>query len=290
MKKHLLFLLIFIGNICYSYAQQTRTIQPSIMVIPRAAEGEDIRTIIDSRPEIRVAISSVKQGFDTRGYTTKDFETLLKALLRDEATTADNKSEFRNRIFQNAGTDIIVEVDFMLNKSSSGNSVRIVLEGNQTDSGNSLSSKICESNKFYTEDIGKLSNLSIKSCIEGFLETMNEKFLGMVENGKQIKIDIGFDPDSQWSMNSSVPTKDDKLKYVLEDWLYDAAYKNYAQITTVTDTKMIVEEFRYPLRDPKTNRNSTPRTVEKTIDRFFGRLGIPVQIDNRNSTLYVTIK
>ncbi|RMB58007.1 hypothetical protein EAX61_10335 [Dokdonia sinensis] len=283
-------IVLFLMTAMTAFAQETRTIQPSVMVIPRASEGEDLRTIIDARPEIRVAISSVKQGFDARGYDTKDFETLLKALLRDEAVTQDNQSEFRNRIFQNAGTDIVVEIDFMLNKSSSGNSVRIVLEANETDSGNSLSSKICESNKFYTEDIGKLSDMAIKSCIEPFLETMNEKFDGIVKDGKRVKIDFSFDQDSEWTMNSNVPSKNDKLKYILEDWLYEEAYKNYAQITTVTDTKMVVEEFRYPLRDPKTNKNNTPRTVERTIDRFFGRLDIPVQIDNKNSTLYVTIK
>ncbi len=289
MKIKLLIVLLFTSiNIIYS--QEVRTIQPSIMVIPRAAEGQDLRTIIDENPDIRVAISTVTEGFRERDYITKDFVALLKGLLKDEVVTSENQTEFRNRIFQNAGTDIVVEIDFSLVKSNTGNLARIILNGNETDSGNALSTKVCESGKRYTEDVGGLSKIAVQNCLDDFLDTMNKAFTQIVEDGKSVKIDISFSEDSRYTMNSTVSSKDDeRLKYLIEDWLDENAYKNYVKITSTTDTKIAVEDFRYPLRDDR-NRNNTPRNIQRNLDRFFGSINIPVQIDYSNNTLYVTIK
>lgn len=289
MKGRFILLIFFISVV--TFGQEIRTVQPSIMIIPYTKQGEDIRTKIENDYNLRVAISTVKQGFDSRGYTTKDFETLLKALLRDEAVSSENQTDFKNRIFQNAGTDIIVELDTEFFQSGSGNSFRIILQGNETDSGNSLSSKNCESGKFYTTDIAKLADKAIINCINPFLETMNEKFGEIVENGKSVKIEFGFSHDSSWSMSRNVPSKGDELKYVIEDWLNESAYKNYVIISTVTETQLKVEEYRYPLRDPNTNRNNTPRIIERKINTFLKSIGIPSFETNSNrSTIYVTIK
>jgi len=286
--KSLAFIFFIIS--CELFAQEVRTIQPSIMVIPRAKEGQDLRTLIDESHDMRVAISEVQQGFNDRDYTTKDFVTLLKALLRDEAVTSDNQTEFRNRIFQNAGTDIIVEVDFSLNKSTSGNLVRIILSGNETDSGNALSNKTCESGRFYTDDVGNLSKRAIQSCIDEFLETMNNKFSLIVEDGKSVKIEFGFHQNSNLNMNSLIDSKNDRLKYLIEDWLTQNAYKNYVKISSTTNTKIAVEDFRYPLKNEKTNMNNTPSSVQRDIDRFLMSLNVNATIDYSNNTLYITIE
>ena len=143
--------------------QRGKKINPSIMVLPRTTEGEDLRTIMDEQPAVRVGISSIKQYLDDRDYTSLDFETLLKATIRDEAITRENQSDFKDRIFRNIPSDIIIEIDMMEQESGSGNMVRLILEANVTDNGQSMGSLICESNRFYTEDIGALTDAALKS-------------------------------------------------------------------------------------------------------------------------------
>lgn len=288
MKGRFILLIFFVSFV--TFGQEVRTIQPSIMIIPYTKQGEDIRTKIQNDFNIRTAISTVTEGFKARAYDTKDFETLLKALLRDEAVMSENQTDFRDRIFQNAGTDIIVELDTEYFQSGSGNSFKIILRGNDVHSGTSYSSINCESGKYYTTDIAKLADKAVTNCINPFLDMMNEKFGEIVENGKSVKIIFEFSQDSDWSMSRTVPSKNEKLKYVIEDWLNESAFKNYVVISTVTDTQLMVEEFRYPLRDPKTNQNNTPRTVERKIETFLESINIPFKSDNNRSTIYVTIK
>ena len=124
----LLGILYCIPYLSFGQTEEVERVQPSIIVLPRTKQGEDLRTIMDTRPEIRIGISRVKQGFDDRGYTTLDFETLLKSIIVDKTATSDSQSEFKNRIFRNIAADIIVEIDLQPYFTDSGNSVDIVLE------------------------------------------------------------------------------------------------------------------------------------------------------------------
>jgi hypothetical protein len=54
-------------------AGEPRTIQPSIMVIPFARENQDMRKVLESDINLRVAVTKVKEGFDKRGFSTVDF-------------------------------------------------------------------------------------------------------------------------------------------------------------------------------------------------------------------------
>ena len=45
-----------------------------------------------------------------------------------------------------------------------------------------------DSNKFYTDDIGKLATKAIESCAEDFLNTMQMKFTDIVETVNPFKL------------------------------------------------------------------------------------------------------
>jgi len=294
------FALVTTDGLSQKDCDKVNTIQFSVMVLPRTVQGEDLRTIMDEQPEIRVAISKVKERFDRRGFTTLDFETYLKALIRDETATKDNQTEFKNRVFRNIGSDIIVELDIIPDNHSSGNLVRVILEGNVTDNGQSLASLTCESNRFRTTDttalIGSALRKGVKDeennsteCIEVFLDTVDEKWKAMWDVGKSVKMEFSLSDDAGIGMDDEVPGQGEKLKYLIEDWLEETSFGNYYVVTVVTATKLLVEDYRYPVRDPKNCTNMTPRKIERKLDRFFDKIDVPVKFDNSRGTIYITI-
>ncbi|MDC6366666.1 MULTISPECIES: DUF6175 family protein [Flavobacteriaceae] len=302
--KILLFCIVSFATTLQINAQkdchEVNTVQPSIMVLPRTVKGEDLRTIMDEQPEIRVAISKVKQAFDNRGYTTLDFETTLKALIRDETVTKDSQTEFKNRIFRNIPADIVVEIDVIISKimvrGKENHRATLILEANVTDNGNSMASVPIEGNLFYTPDkillIGsalKKENDNNELLLDEFLRKMNEKWAEMREKGKTVKMEFSLSEDAGITMDDDVPSKGEKLKYVIEDWLEETAYKNYYAITFVTAAKLMVEDYRYPVRDPKNCSNMTARKIERKLDRFFDKIDIPVKFNNSRGTIYITI-
>ncbi|PWL38104.1 hypothetical protein DKG77_07370 [Flagellimonas aquimarina] len=276
--------------------EEVNTIQPSIMVLPRTVKGEDLRTIMDEQPEVRVAISKVKQAFDDREYTTLDFETTLKARMRDEVVTKETQTEFKNRIFRNIPSDIIVEIDVIISNLDQGNRATIILEANVTDNGNSMASVPIEGNMYYTPDkillIGaalKKKNDNNELLLDEFLRKMNEKWAEIREKGKTVKMEFSLSEDANITMDDDVPSENTKLKYLIEDWLEKTAYKNYYVVTFVTETKLMVEEYRYPVRDPKNCTNMTARKIERKLDRFFDKIDLPVKFDNSRGTIYINI-
>lgn len=274
-----------------SFSQTTvNTIQPSIMVIPFAKEGEDIRTLIEDDVNKRIAITKVKEGFDERGFNTIDFRAKLKAVLSSQAVEMESQTSLKQQIIEMSGADIYVEVEVDAQTTSSGTSVRLILSAYDAFSAQSLSNKVGESGKFYTEDIGKLTSKAVENCIEPFLNTMNEKFGAIVENGRTVVVSIGFEQNSEFSMDKEVGEDELPLSDALELWFEENSYKNYYHIQGATATKLVLDDVRIPLKDPKTGNNYRATKFALKLYLYIKKeLGLACKKDVNGTTIYIRI-
>ena len=265
-------------------------VQPKIMVIPYAKEGENLRTVLDDDFEKRQVISAIKEAFDARGFTTVDFVAKLKQVKESNAINMGNQSDFKTQILQNSGADIYVEAEVHVDKSSNGNQVRIILQAYEISTGNSLANTNCSSDKWFTEDIGKLSNKALDKCLTNFLNTMQTKFDDIVENGKSVVVEIRFDQGSASTMSS--PMGPDKLPLSdnIEAWMEKAAYKNTYHIEVTTDLMMKFDDVRVPLLDQATGKNYNTNKFALEIYKYLQGLGLSVGKDTKSSTIIMTIK
>lgn len=269
---------------------QVVTVQPKIMVIPFTREGEDLRTVLENDENKRISIAKVKEGFDSRGFTTVDFVARLKAAKDNNIFTSENQTDIKSQIVQMSGADVYVQTEVIAEKSQSGNSVKIILSAYEVSTGNSLSNKVGDSGKFYTDDFNKLASKAVESCVEGFLNVMQTKFSDMVINGRSVIVDISFDAASQYKMSSEMGPDGLPLSDQIEMWMEQNAYKNYYHIQGATDLKMIFDEVRIPLKDQATGLNYNPNRFALELFRFFKGLGLQPVKDIKNSTIYITLK
>lgn len=269
---------------------QVLTVQPKIMVIPFTKEGEDLRTILEADANKRIAITKIKEGFDTRGFTTVDFVAKLKAAKDNNVFTSENQSDIKTQIIQMSGADIYVQAEVIIEKGQAGNSVKLILTACEASTGNSLSNKIGESNKFYTEDFNKLASKAVENCIEDFLNVMQNKFTDIVNNGKSVIIDFSISPDSQTKMSTEVGADKLPLSDQLELWMEKNAFKNNYHIQGTTELKMIFDDVKIPLRDQATGNNYNPNKFALEIFKFFRTLGLQTGKDIKGSTIHITIK
>jgi len=268
---------------------QVVTVQPKIMVIPYTKEGEDLRTILEQDENKRIAITKIKEGFDSRGFTTVDFVARLKAAKDNNVFTSDNQTDIKTMIVEMSGADVYVQAEVIVEKGQSGNSVKLILTAYEISTGNSLANKIGESGRFYTDDFNKLSSKAVESCVEDFLNVIQSKFTDIVNNGKSIMVDISFDPGSNYKMSSEVgdglPLSDQ-----IELWMEENAFKNNYHIQGTTDVRMIFDDVRIPLKDQSTGNNYNTNRFGLEMYRFFQKLGISIGRDIKGNTLYITIK
>ncbi|MCR4966049.1 MAG: DUF6175 family protein [Bacteroidales bacterium] len=272
------------------YGNNVQTVQPKIMVIPYTKEGEDLRTILEEDVNKRIAITKIKEAFDNRGYTTVDFTAKLKAVNADAVFSMDNKTDFKSQIIQSSGADVYVEAEVNVTFSESGNQVTLILTGYEISTGNSLSNKIGESGKFYTNDIGKLASKAVENCAEDFLNTLQYKFTDIVNNGRSISVYFGFDQNSQYLMSSEVGNQGLLLSDEIELWMEEHAFKNNYHIQGTTDNQMIFDDVRIPLKDPTTGNNYNTNKFALEIFKFMRSLGLTIGRDIKGSTIYITVK
>lgn len=281
---------IFAQNTATNSSGQVQTVQPKIMVIPYTKEGEDIRTILEADVNRRIAITKIKEAFDSKGFTTVDFTAKLKAAKDNNVFTSDNQTDIKTQVIQMSGADIYVQAEVNVQKGQSGTSVTLILTAYEASTGNSLSNKIGESGKFFTDDVGKLASKAVESVAEDFLNVMQTKFTDIVNNGKSVIIDISFDAGTDKTMSSEIGSSGLPLSDQLEEWMGKNAYKNNYHIQGTTDLKMIFDDVRIPLKDQATGNNYNPNKFALEIFKFLKSIGLEVKKDVKLSTIYITIK
>ncbi len=289
LSSFIILFLCFLGSAAAN-AQAVATVQPKIMVIPYTKSGEDLRTVLEEDVNKRVTLTKIREGFDSRGFTTVDFVARLKAVSQNTAFTMNNQSDLKSQLIETSGADIYVEAEMSTLLSSSGNSVSVILTAYDVSTGASLANAVGESGKFYTDDIGKLASRAVEQCAEDFLNTIQMKFTDIVEDGRSVIIYFGFDQDSEYSMSSEIGNNGLQLSDELELWMDEHSYKNNYHIQGTTDRQMIFDDVRIPLKDPDTGNNYNTNKFTLEIFKFLRSLGLQIQRDVKGTTIYITIK
>lgn len=287
MKRNILFLLSLLFS---SFVlAQVNTVQPSIMVVPFVPEGSDIRKSLDVSNDKRQVIAQISGAFADKGFATKDFYANFKSVSNNAAFEDDSQTDLKSQIIASSGADIFVEADISINRQSDGNSVRVVLKACEASTAKVLASKISDSGRFYTTDIGKLGAKAVEKAMEGFLATMQQSFNDIVVNGRSIVVNVSFNETSDYDTTSEVGDSGDELRDVLEEWMEKNSYKNYYHIQGTTTKKMIFDDIRIPLKDENGN-NYNINKFSRSLANFFKSLGMSVDRDLNGGTLYIKVR
>lgn len=285
-NKFLILLSVLITSLA---SAQVNKVQPTIMVIPFVPEGADIRKSLDVSSEKRQIIAQISGAFADMGYPPKDYYANFKAVSQNAAFEEDTQTDLKSLIIQNSGADIFVEADISLNHQSDGNSVRIALKAYEASTAKILASKIGDSGRFYTTDIGKLGTKAIDKAKDEFLATMQRSFDDISINGRSIVVNISFDEASTFDTTTEVGSGDE-LRDVIEEWMEQNSFKNYYHIQGTTAKKMIFDDVRIPLKDPATGNNYNINKFSRSLSNFFKSMGMPAERNLNGGTLYIKIK
>lgn len=261
--------------------------QPKIMVVPYVTEGVDIRNSIEGDPNIRLVLSKIREAFDRRSYTTVDFESKLKAQSANNALAQNAQKDLKSMIIQGSGADIYVEVEYIFNESSSGNSVKIIMKACDVSTGAALASKDAFSGQFYTNDIGRLAGAAVEKVSDEFLSVIQSKFDDIVINGRSIAVDFTVDENSSVTLQQEIDGTE--LADLITDWMASHSFQNNYHVQGATDLELIFDDVRIPLKDA-TGRNYNIQMFDRELRQYLRQLGLKVTHTTKNNTLVITFK
>lgn len=267
---------------------EVTTVQPTIMVIPYVKKGEDVTDLIQGNANKRIALSVVKSGFDSRDFTTYNYEEVVRNLDIKDILDSDNQSSLEQEIVKNSPSDIVVKVDYIETKDKDGNMVEILLEAVDSFTGQSLANARGRSRVMRSDKFTILSEQATESCIEGFLNSLNNKFGLMLEKGRSVELNFVLAADTEYNMDSRIGEKPTPMKFVIRKWLREVAFKGYYHIKGGTQTSLSVDDFRIPVKDENGNNYQIDQ-FEEAVFFFFDDLGLSVSTTFRGSSLDITI-
>ena len=300
-KKIILFffLLNFTGISLFAQNAATYTggqvyqIQPTIIVIPYKTQGQKYRSLLEDPTtgfQKRIAISRVKEAFDSRGFTTYDFEAELKKGETAGAFSGSAQTDEKDVIVKNSGADIFVTVDINVGNGQTGTDVKIILQAYESATGRSLTNKDASSGKFYTDDIPKLAGKAIDYMKVDFLNVLQSKFTDIVNNGRSVYVEFVLAQGATFNFQSEVGTDGDLLSESIVDWMGKNAYKNYAKKGGSTALKIIYDDVRIPLKDQETGMNYEVESFGRLIRKYLKSINVVGTVEYPRGQIIVTIK
>ena len=284
MKKLLLFLILS----CSFFKVFSQNINlPKIMVIPFTKDGEDLRTILDDDINTRIAIAKVKEGFDSRGFTTVDFVGKLKSAKDNQVFTMDNQTDIKAKILELSGSDVYIVTETSTKSDETGSSATIIINGYETATGNSVANKVSNSGKFQTNDIEKLVSKAVEKSMDEFTFMVSDKFNQITKNGRSVLVDFGFSENAVINMTTEIDKTGLALSDLLEDWISKNSFNGSYHIQGTTNQKMIFDEVKIPLKDKNSN-NYTSTKFALDIFKYLKSLNLDVSKEIKGGTIYIT--
>ncbi len=272
-----------------SYAQETVTAQPTIMVIPFAREGVTLRSVYENNELTRIAITKVKEGFDQRGVNTIDLRAKLKQTNLNEALQEGQQHETKDDVIAVSGADIYVEVDASSNPSKTGNSAYVILTAFDAFSGESFANKTASSPKIYTDNYEKLIEKAVEAEIDNLLNTIQEKFNDVHLNGRTITVHVGIEEGSELSLDSEFNDEGDYVSEMIENWVSDHAFNGTYHIQGATSNKITFDQVKVPLFDEE-GKNYRISAFANAFRKYMRANGISVKqtIQGNNVVFVIT--
>ena len=264
-------------------------VQPTVMVIPFAKEGEQLRKVYeqDDQLNLRIAVTKVKEALDYEGIETIDFRAKIKQLQMDKQMTRDNQATIKQKVIELSGADIYVEVETAVIEDVDGSSVSVTANAFDAFSGQVLATGVGSTKKYYTFNFERLTQKAVSIFIKEFTESIRYKFGKIIEEGRTIVVNIGFDENAEIEMDSEM---DDGSLFseMLEAWFEKKAFHGYFHIQGITASKMILDEVRIPVKDDN-GRNYRITKFAGKLRNFLKKQGLEVTRDVVGTKIYITI-
>jgi hypothetical protein len=284
---------------------QDNAVQPKIMVIPYVKEGEDLRTVLESDFNKREVIAKVKNSFDQRGFTTKDFVATLKEAKDAKIFNINTQTDVRSALVEFSGADIYVEVEYSIVKTDRGAIAKVILNGHDAATGNGYANITCDSRERYGADDGTLINVAVSTpaptvgddkskrnqvpCLEDFLNILQARFTEMVQKGRPVKVDFSVAADAARNFNSKIKTAGDKLlSDIIDDYLGENSVKGNYHLQGTSPVRLFYDEVRIPVVD-KNGRNFRLNKFGQYLTEFLASKGVNATRSIKNGGIFVTI-
>lgn len=207
--------------------------------------------------ELRPVVSKVGELLTGYGYSLKDCEMELKAIA--QRTAEDNMTMSKTSgaslvespldiLKRRTKSDIIIQVDWHVNRENSGKSITYTLEAFDsytskriaTSTGTGLPS---------SDPVPVLLEKAVKEHIVDFDKQMDMYYHDLVKNGREIILTVRC--WDSWENDLETEFAGEELTDCIQDWMSDNTVEGVFNLTDASESFLQFEQVRIPFYDEK---------------------------------------
>ncbi len=289
-----IFLIYFIlFKSLFIYCQDTTinsTIKPKIIVIPKTPAGVTIKEFYENNLNVQIAISKINEALLKKGASIRSFTQCLKEL-EENGLTIGSPADIKSRIIEKSFADIYVEVkiDVVIHAERRAKSVTLSLEVYQKGTSNILYDTTYAGPMFQTDDIGRLTMITIDRISEDFLNKIQGKFDEIVKEGQSVYVEFNASNKSKHNLDSEINGK--SLSSLLNNWFSEHALNNSFTSQGSSSLNYTFSDVKIPIKNPKNlNLNYNTQNLFDDISDYLKSFGVGLKREVcTNNKIIITI-
>ena len=217
----------------------------------------DYQTAFREDAELGPVVSKVGEYMTSLGYSIKDCEQELRALSMRQAE--DNLTQSKtsgselaesplDMLKRRTKSDIIIQVDWRVNKESYGKSVTYTLEAFDSYTSKRIATST-GTGPASSAIVPRLLEDAIRDNIAGFDEQLERYFVDLENNGREIILTVRrWD---SWENDLETEYDGDELTDCIQDWMRDNTVAGNFSLSDATENFLQFEQVRIPFFDER---------------------------------------
>lgn len=272
MKKYILLIaVILLVAVSQGYSQAKK---PTIMVVPgmswcsdngymKAFDNQGTQEKLPDyeaallNTDLTLAITKIGELMSDRGFPLKDLASVMRSIRNDTAEESVTMSSDGDRLAETpleritrvAKADILIEINFKINKVGPKYSLTYIMQGIDSYTNKQVAAASGTGDQVMSAEIPLLIEASVVQNMDAFCTRLDSHFTELFDIGREVTLVCRAWDNGD--VNFETEFNGEELGFIIEDWLYENTVQGRFSTSDASENRMYFEQVRIPIDNEK---------------------------------------
>ena len=218
----------------------------------------DYKRAMQTNRDLMAVIGKINTLMAERGFPLQDMSQTLRSIertnqensvLRTKTSGASLAESPVDRLRRTARADIILEVDWGINKNGPKRSVTYNLRGLDAYSNKQVAGAEGTGAPSFSTEIPVLIEEAVQNHMDPFTEQLRQHFDDLLENGREVVIELQI-PDNGQDLDFESEYGGKELAEIIDEWMHENTVQHRYSKADGTENYLLFDQVRIPVYRP----------------------------------------
>lgn len=218
----------------------------------------DYKRAMQTNRDLMAVIGKINTLMAERGFPLQDMSQMLRSIertnqensvLRTKTSGASLAESPVDRLRRTARADIILEVDWGINKNGPKRSVTYNLRGLDAYSNKQVAGAEGTGAPSFSAEIPVLIEEAVQNHMDPFTEQLRQHFDDLLENGREVVIELQI-PDNGQDLDFESEYGGKELAEIIDEWMHENTVQHRYSKADGTENYLLFDQVRIPVYRP----------------------------------------